>query len=44
MGALQPWHLAVLGLCALIPVAIAAGVTWAVVRSRRRARQRQGAI
>jgi len=37
MGALKPWHLAVLSLVCLLPtVAVVAGAVWAVVRRRNR--------
>jgi hypothetical protein len=37
MGALKPWHLAILSVCCLVPLAaVVAGAVWAVLRRRNR--------
>jgi hypothetical protein len=37
MGAIKPWHLAILSLCCLLPITAAvAGTVWAVVRRRNK--------
>jgi len=37
MGAIRPWHLAILGLCCLLPfTAAAAGAVYAFLRKRGR--------